>query len=165
MTEYLFPNFLTDPREYEQAEAFWRARWDDVVRGVGQESLWESPWFNTTFANGTPFRDGNPIFSAVSLHRHLGVQVIQLEPADDLEEFTVWTDTFAEGSPEAVKKLVISCVLTKDTLRRAEELMRQWIPEEKVERARAIDEGPTAPNKAGSLSGPALTDHRPPSPR
>lgn len=133
MVRYLFPNFLTDAQEYEQAEAIWREHWDDLVRRLGQEWLWEHPWLNTTFADGTPCRDGNPIFSALSPHRRLGVHVIQLEPSDDPKEFYVWSDTFAKGTPEAVKELVISCVLSHQTLLEAIDLMKRWIIEEEVE--------------------------------
>jgi hypothetical protein len=133
MVDYLFPHFLSEPREYREAEAIWRQRWEDLVRRVGQEWLWETPWLNTSFANGTPCQDGNPIFSAVSPSRRLGVHVIQLEPSDNPRELYVWTDTFAKGSPEAIKELVISCVLTPQTLLEAVDLMKRWITAEEVE--------------------------------
>jgi hypothetical protein len=132
MVEYLFARFLSDPREYERAEAMWRERWDDLVRRVGQTWLWETPWIAPTFVNGTPCRDGNPIFSAVSRPRRLGVRIIQVEPADNPRELYVWTDTFAKGSPEAINELVISCVLTRQTLLDALDLMKRWLTEEEV---------------------------------
>lgn len=132
MGEYLFAHFLSEPKEYARAEALWQANWTELLRRTGQEALWRFPWMNTTFADGSSCRDGNPIFSAVSPPRQLGVRVIQLEPEDDPADFTVWTDTFAGGSPEAVRELVISCVLTNENLRHAIELMRQWLTEEKV---------------------------------
>lgn len=132
MGDYLFPHFLSDPREYGQAESLWQQRWQDLLRRVGQEGQWQTPWLDTAFANGTPCRDGNPIFSAVCPSRRLAVRVIQLELADDANEIHVWNDTFAEGSPEAVEELVISCVLTEPTLQEAMELMRQWIAAGKI---------------------------------
>jgi hypothetical protein len=163
MGKYLFPNFLNDQQEYERAEALWRDRWNELVRRLGQEWLWNSPWLNTTFADGTPCRDGNPIFSAVCPQRRLGVHVIQLEPSENPKEFYVWTDTFAEGSPEAVKELVISCALTCATLDEAAELMRQWITEEKIPRPSEPYDGPVSPNTSGTLPAPALSDRSPPS--
>ena len=56
MADYLFPDFLSDPRQYQQAEALWRERFGDLIRRIDQEALWESPWLNTHFANGTPCR-------------------------------------------------------------------------------------------------------------
>ena len=61
------------------------------------------------------------------------MHVIQLKPADDPKEFYVWSDTFAKGTPKAVKELVISCVLTDQTLFEAVDLMKRWIIEEEIE--------------------------------
>ena len=157
----LFPNFLNDSQEYCQAEAVWRKHWNDLIQRVGQESLWESPWLNTNFANGMPCRDGNPIFSAVSPNRRLGVHVVQLPPSDNPHELYVWTDTFAKGSPEAIEELVISCVLTDRTLLDALDLMKHWIIEEKVDlpqEANAQLPSPVTPETppAPSLSEPQL---------
>src|SRR3954468_2614342 len=116
MARYLMPDFLKDPQQYEKAEAVWRQAWQDLIRRTGQLDLWKTPWLRTTFVDGTPFRDGNPIFSAICPSRRLGVQVIQLEPLQNPREITFWTDTFAEGDPEEVNKLVIACVLSHQTL-------------------------------------------------
>ena len=86
----------------------------------------------TTFADGTPCRDGNPIFSAYSPSRRRGVRIIQLEPAGDARELTFWVDDFARGDPEQVKELVVSCVLSEETLPVVNELLRQWVAGEEV---------------------------------
>jgi hypothetical protein len=83
MSTVLYSNFLNDPEEYARAESFWKHHWERLLSEVGQKGTWQSPWFNTTFANGTPFRDGNPIFTAVCTSRRLGVQIIQLDPTED----------------------------------------------------------------------------------
>jgi hypothetical protein len=132
MSEYLFPNFLQDPREYELAQEFWRNKWQETLERTGKKDLWITPWFGTTFTNGTPCLDGNPIFSAVCPSRRLGIFVIQLEPSANPSEVEVWTDTFAHRQPEEVKELVISCVLTEETQCIALDLMHQWITSEQV---------------------------------
>jgi hypothetical protein len=132
MVQSLFPNFLTDPDEYHRAVTLWRERWDELVRRVGQERQWVTPWLTTTFANGTPFADGNPIFSAVTPDRRLGVRVIQVEISEEPRELSFWTDTFAEGEPEAIKELVITCALTPQTLGDCLALMKRWITKEDV---------------------------------
>jgi hypothetical protein len=132
MTTLLYPNFLIDPREYEQAEALWQERWKELADKVRPAEQWQSPWLTTAFADGTPFRDGNPIFSALCPARRLGIRVIQVEASDGEEELAFWTDTFAEGGSNAVKELVVSCVLTSKTLRGALELMGQWITQENI---------------------------------
>jgi hypothetical protein len=161
MSDYLFADFLCEPQEYKQAEAVWRDRWDDLVRRVGQESMWEVPWSNKYSANGTSIQDGNPIFSAISPRRKLAIRVIQLEPSDGSPEFYVWSDTFAEGSPESVKELVISCVLTQDTLNEAVELMRRWITEEKIEYRSGGNDGPISPETSRTFPSTALSENPP----
>lgn len=163
MLDYLFPHFLSDPREYGQAESLWQQRWQDLLSRVGQEGQWQTPWVNTHSANGTPCRDGNPIFSAVSPSRRLAVRIIQLEPTDDAKEFHVWKDTFAEAAPEAAEELVISCVLTDQTLREAEELMRQWITVGEISLPTESKDGPISPTTSDTFSTPALSDQPPPS--
>lgn len=130
MVQFIFADFLNDPAQYAQAEAIWRERWVAVLRDLGQQDQWQTPWINTTANDGTPFRDGNPIFSAVCSARQLGVRVIQVEPEGDLNEFTSWIDTFAEGDPDAIKELVIHCVLSDASLREAETLIKRWIAQE-----------------------------------
>jgi hypothetical protein len=132
MVQPLFPNFLNDPNEYRQAEALWRERWDELVRRLGQQPQWVTPWLTSTFADGTPFADGNPIFSAVAAGRRLGVRVIQVEPSEEPRELAVWTDTFAEGEPDAIKELVIACALTQQTLGESLALMERWITDEEA---------------------------------
>lgn len=158
MVDYLFPHFLSDPREYEQAESLWRERWEDLLRRVGQERLWQAPWANTSFVNGTSMQDGNPIFSAICSQRKLAICVIQLEPLENPHEFSVWADTFAEGSPEVVKELVVCCVLTLESLDEAVERMRQWITEEKIQQSPQPPDGPCPANPSETLLTPASDD-------
>jgi len=132
MVAFLFPNFLNDAHEYQQAESLWQTQWEELVRHVGQEWLWETPWLKTDFANGTPCRDGNPIFSAISRSKGLGVRIIQVEPGDKQRELYVWTNVFAKGDPEEIKELVISCSLTQETLLDAVDLMKRWLTDEEV---------------------------------
>jgi hypothetical protein len=127
MAHFLFPDFLTDPQQYEQAEGLWLKTWKELADEVGQAQLWQAPFYTTTFVDGTPCRDGDPIFSAVNPTRQLGVRIIQFEPPGDVEEIVSWLDTFAEGEPEEVRELVISCSLTDSTLLKARDLIRQWL--------------------------------------
>jgi hypothetical protein len=134
MAMILMPNFMTDPAEYAEVEAIWQNLWSALLREVGQEGLWRTPWLNTRFADGTHFRDGNPIFTAVCPTRRLGVRVVQIEVEQDSDELRTWTDFFAKGEPEEIKELVIHCVLSNETLRQATELIRSWVQNETIER-------------------------------
>ncbi len=132
MADYLFPNFLRDAAEYDSAARFWQGQWQDLLSRLGEISLWETPWLGTTFANGTPCRDGNPIFSAVSHSGHLGIRIIQVEPGDNPRELTFWTDQLGECE-DAITELVIACVLTPQNVTYAMDLMTQWITTHEVE--------------------------------
>lgn len=132
MVDYLYPAFLSDPHEYERAEALWQGHWESLLRWAGQRGEWATPWLSTTYSNETPCRDGNPIFSAICPFRRLGVRVIQLEPSGEPRELYFWVDTFGQDE-EAIKELVISCALTEETLYDALNLMSQWITEEEVQ--------------------------------
>jgi hypothetical protein len=129
---YLFPDFLTDRQQYQASETLWQRRWEGLLQYLGESGMWESPWIATTFGDGTPMLDGNPIFSAVSSARRQGVRVIQLEPAGNLREISIWVDKFAKGEAQEITELVIACALTSETLLYAIDSMEQWITERKV---------------------------------
>jgi hypothetical protein len=152
MAQFLFPNFLNDPNEYRQAEMLWRERWDELVRRVGQEGQWVTPWLTTTFADGTPFADGNPILSAVAPARRLGVRVIQVEPSEEPQELSYWTHAFAEGQPEAIKALVLACALNSQTLEAGLGIMERWITTEELGSAEESAWG--SPADVTDLDGP-----------
>lgn len=124
---FLFPDFLKDAGQYDQAQQLWAEKWEESVRSAGQVAAWESPYYATTYANGTACRDGNPIFSAADPVRRIGVRVIQFEPTGDAGELASWRNTFAKGEPEEIEELVISCSLTEETLSKACDLIRRWI--------------------------------------
>ena len=130
MNNELYPNFLTDAVAYAKSEQLWSDKWGELVRRRGQEQSWTTPWMNTRFSNGTPFGDGNPIFSAVCHSRARGIRVIQLPRSEGQSEFSFWVDVFAPGGPEETKELVIVCVLTNDTLAQAMDLFAQWLSAE-----------------------------------
>jgi hypothetical protein len=133
MDKYLFPNFLSNPAEYAQAEALWIERWKERRECVGDRDDWTTPWLSTEFADGTPCRDGNPIFSAFSPLRRRGIRVIQLEPSADPRDRDVWIDAFDKDGLEKIDELVISCVLTRETLFDAMDMMSQWMDKGKID--------------------------------
>ena len=131
MSAVLYANFLNDADEYARAESFWQRRWQQLMDESGSGDSWQTPWVNTTFLNGTPFRDGNPIFSAVCPSRRLGVRVIQLDPSEDDPEFRAWTDFFGDDE-DAVRKLVVACTLTEHSAEQTMDAIRRWITEERI---------------------------------
>ena len=127
MDEHLFPNFLQKLEVYREAERFWIGRWAQLMQQSGQGACWRTPWGNTSFADGTPFLDGNPIFSAIRSDGHIAIRVIQVDPAESPGDFTYWHDQFGEGEARRGEELVISCALTKENGSKAIELMKDFV--------------------------------------
>jgi len=131
---YLFRNFLKDPRQYAKAESLWVQTWLTVAKRLGQQKQWKVPWFENKFANGIPIQDGNPIFTAVDRSRRLAVRIIQMPYAADGEPDLIhWTNKFGKGDPEELDELVISCVLSDETLAQATDLMTKWAMREPLD--------------------------------
>jgi hypothetical protein len=125
MVHHLCKSFLADPADYERAQARWRQLWEQLVATEKQQGQWQVPWFVPEFVNGTPVRDGNPIFSAMSPTLRRGLRIIQHEPTSDELELDYWLDTFEGDEPMA--ELVISCALSVQAEQRAADLIRTWI--------------------------------------
>ena len=125
-----FPHFLSDVDEYARAEAYWQDLWRRALEKSKKGKGWRSPWLTTRFANGTPCRDGNPIFSAVNETQKLGVRIIQHAPSEAVD-LDSWTDEFG-GSPknERIRELVISCVPTRQTASHVLKLLCGWVMQE-----------------------------------
>jgi hypothetical protein len=131
---YLFPNFLSDPKEYAKAEKFWVRAWSSLVTRLDQQKNWQVPWFENKFGNGEPCLDGNPIFSALDRRRRIVVRVLQAPPETEREaDLTFWTNTFGKGDPEELEELVIACVLSDKTLAKATDLMTKWAKDGSLE--------------------------------
>jgi hypothetical protein len=158
MTERLFPRFLHDQAEYDRAEAYWRELWDDLMRFTGQRG-WQYPWLQAAYADGTPFRDGDPIFSAWSPSRKIGVRVIQNEPRQQDPELVFWRDVVGDEWTVEVPTLVISCALSQETADVARDLILVWIRDGAVDVERP-QAGPLVvtghPRRHRLLSVPAL---------
>jgi hypothetical protein len=130
MVQHLYPNFLTEEREYKLSEKFWRNLWKEVVKEAGAAKEWKSPWL------GAPLRDGDPIFSAVSQAQGRAVHVVQHAPTSGSVEIVWWQDKFGEeGVDQVIDQLVISCALSQETASRARALVWSWVTRGVVEKA------------------------------
>jgi hypothetical protein len=119
---FLFPTFKSDPSEYAAAERFWCDLWQSLE----PPAHWTTPWLKTSFANGQPFRDGNPIFSALSEHVGRAIRIIQTEPDED-EYLTWWLDDSESPSAVPITCLVVSCVLSTENSSKLAALLHAWI--------------------------------------
>jgi hypothetical protein len=134
MVRHLFPDFLDDKTAYDSAEAFWRNLWDEMLDMTGQRGAWRTPWLNAAFASGTPFRDGDPIFSALCPRRRLGVRVIQHEPEEDGPELDTWVDWSGDEWSDIgrVRVLVLSCALSEEVVPLLRDRLYEWLRAGKV---------------------------------
>lgn len=109
-------SFLTDPQAYQECEQFWIRLWESL-----SARSWAQPWMH----NG--LKDGNPIFSAISLPQRKGLRVIQHLGSPESPEFFFWMDL--AGDEIQVQELVVSLVLSEGTVAQALDLIRGWAAE------------------------------------
>jgi hypothetical protein len=116
-------NFLENETAYDEAVRFWRALLGRLLEKHGQREAW-APWLHLTYADGTPARDGNPIYDLLNRQRRRALRIIQYDPSEGQQELTAWlTRTYEDEFDE----LVIGCVLTAEAARGAEEFLDHWI--------------------------------------
>jgi hypothetical protein len=126
---YKFQCFLSDPQVYTAAQQYWADMFTDIVSHAGKKTQW-APWFEPCFVDGTPRRDGNPIWSTVSYEAHKGIRIIQDEPGAFAPEITAWIDTFGDPAyDECIEELVISCIPSDTTEPIAYKLMHVFVVE------------------------------------
>jgi hypothetical protein len=122
--KHLFQNFLHDRRVYRLNEQYYRNLFGKLLN----QDI--APFYATTFQNGEPFLNANPIFSGI--HEGRIVRVIQKE-ASEQPRFRAWLDQF-----EGMDELVLSLELTDEHLPALRRLAQQWwverLPKEEVKR-------------------------------
>jgi hypothetical protein len=127
MPIYKFKNFLSDPQVYAEAEKYWYDLFRSILATSEKKAQWKK-WFDTSFLDGTPIRDGNPIYSMVSHELRKGVRIIQDEPDPSCPEIVAWMGTFGDYScEECIEELVISCVLSDETEKVARKLIYAFV--------------------------------------
>jgi hypothetical protein len=155
VTEYLFSNFRTSRLEYEELSEFWNSHvWKQLPMAL--RSGWTTPWFAT---RKPALQDGNPIFTAWSEAELRGLQIIQVAPDEGtLSDLNLWLDWFGDlRDPEAIRKLVITCVLTSANLPRIQSVIEQWVIDGFVsEHSEPVDMTTTSSDASDLTSGVPL---------
>lgn len=129
----LFPNALSDPQEYQQAQALWRQLFDRIKCEDYRGPMW-TQWASGAYANGTPCYDGSmAIYSQVCEARRKAINVWQVDP-NEIEVTGETPATFFDAAmivrdPEVAKidTLDITCVLSDENIETAEELIRLYM--------------------------------------
>jgi hypothetical protein len=110
--KHLFQNFLHDRRVYRLNEQYYRNLFGKLLN----KDI--APFYTTSFQNGEPFFNANPIFSGV--HEGRILRIIQKETSSK-PRMRTWLDQF-----EDMDELVISLELTDEHLPAIRRLAQQW---------------------------------------
>ena len=132
----LWPDFLANPRSYDELTAFWKRLFDPIVSAAPRH--WKDSWLATGGCDGTPFRDGDPVSSAAALDRSRAVRIRQ-DAAGEGPEIIVWIDRYGKDDPgyadgRGMPVMVLSC--SRLSLKVAEDfaaLGKSWIVDEATE--------------------------------
>lgn len=129
MVQLLFENFKIDKTVYHIAEAWWKTFFDELAQ---KYNFSYRPYLNTTYRNGVPFYDGNPMFTAMVENIHRCVRILQDEVEEASELFiSGWLDKIEDyDALPNMDELVIALVLSEETKAIAEELIRAWLVEQ-----------------------------------
>jgi len=139
----LFPNALSDPQAYLQAQSVWRRLFDRIKCENHRGPMW-TQWASGTYADGTPCYDGSmPIYSQVCEDRRKAIKVWQVD-AKNIEPTDSTVETFFEAfvercDPDIAKidALDITCVLSDENLATAESLVRLYMVDDLIPEALA----------------------------
>jgi hypothetical protein len=123
MSAILYKNFLSDRAEYQTSVQFWASFFDELLSSYGYT---HEPYLNTTAVDGTPLRDGNPIFHAYIPAIDRAVRIIQEEPEEPVD-FAAWANATEWPDGRPLHELVISLVLTAETQALAAQAIRDWL--------------------------------------
>ena len=135
MVNHLHSTFLDNSKEYKDCEQFWERLCSEVIKEKSPVTDWK-PWLTTTFADGTPFGDGNPICNLMSPSTHKGVRIIQHPASSDELVLSGFTETFGHAPEEDqyVIELVVVCELSIESAEWARRLIAEWVKTKDVDK-------------------------------
>jgi len=119
--KFIFENFLKDKSCYLKCVEYWEKIFITLLPNIEFEK-----YFNTTFANGEDFFDGNPIYNFRIKNSDKAVLIIQEEPESEMVYFKSWIDKF-ETENETIEKLVIVIELSEKTEFLTKDFVKKWI--------------------------------------
>ena len=123
MINFLFKNFLIDKFEYQKAYQFWNKLIDNIFinYNIKSESI-----FSYKFSSGELFADGNPITDRFIKSINKSIRIIQEEAISDKLNINAWIKE-TEFNDKTSLELVISIELSYESSLFAEELIKEWI--------------------------------------
>lgn len=123
MHDFLFADFLEDQAVYAAVQAWWHARLAFLDGRC-------APYLRTSFANGQPFNDGNPIVNLADRHAGKAARIVQHCPREHGHGYTSFEQAIElagdDGQHRPAREKIIVLTLTQDTAQRAEAELRAW---------------------------------------
>lgn len=122
ISKHLYKDFLEDGRIYTLA----RNHWKSILGQVHRDFLAVSPATVDKFRDSSPFRDGNPIFSARFNSLNKLIRIVQERPENSDVELSAWIEeTEVEELP--FQELVICLEMSPESVHIAKELIEAWV--------------------------------------
>ncbi|GLO58908.1 hypothetical protein GIB19_27900 [Pseudomonas sp. ITEM 17296] len=72
----MYDDFLSNIETYTKLEELFKSAFAAHTKTTSSTSHYITPFYNTTFKNGQPFRNANPIFSALNLKSKKLIRII-----------------------------------------------------------------------------------------
>lgn len=120
--EPMFPDFLEDKEQYEEAQDFWEEEIEEWA------DAYDFPVETNYHADEEDYEEGDPIFDAYFPSHGKSIRINQYDPEDeDAPEFDVsFEETELEGADEPIDEMNIDLILSEETARRTRQLLRHW---------------------------------------
>ena len=124
---HLFPDFLSNSKEYNNCVEFWRTTVTEIT-SASIAGGW-AEWLTTHFVSGDQILDGNPIYSCWCSKTKKAFKIIPNTPTHDALMISAWMDTFGSNhrkSPDYIEQLIIMCELSVESAELSKDLIRAW---------------------------------------
>ena len=121
-TDPLFPDFLNDEEQYEQAQDYWEEEIEDW------SDAFDFPVEMNYQTEDEDEKDGDPIFDAYFPAHGKSMRINQYAPEDeDAPDFDVsFDETELEGVDDLIDEMNIDLILNEENARRTRHLLRRW---------------------------------------
>jgi len=128
----LFEQFLENKKTYNLNISYWRKKLNKAL--LEDIQLKDQPVQNKN-EHGKNFYDGNPIFSYYSITKNKALRIIQENPKElavypETLKLDAWVNSLVlplQGEELEIKELVISIVLTPDSVRKCIQTVGFWL--------------------------------------
>ena len=136
-----YEDLFTNPETFRAAQRYWERLTSAIADSLGQGGQWHQ-WNPRAYVDGRPYElEDQEIWDGRSERFDRAFQIYQGPPTDQEPRLAAWL-SFVEpewDSPLPRETLVLSLVLSGETVRLAEKLLRKWMnPETTAEEMKAF---------------------------